>query len=138
MMSPIRKDPFLWCLAQDGDGTIYAGAGNSGRVYKVAPDSDEAKILVDTPEIAITALLIGSDGMLYAGGAPDGIVYQIDPSMEKPTPKTIFQEGEKYVWALIQPEEGGPIYAATGDGGKLYAIAEDDENPRRLQGVGRL
>ena len=123
------EDPFLWCLAQNEDGTIYAGAGNSGRIYKIAPDSDEAQILVDTPEIAITCLLIASDGLLYAGGAPDGIVYQIDPAMEKPTPKTIFQEGEKYVWALIQPEDGGPIYAATGDKGKLYSIAPDDENP---------
>ena len=123
------EDPFLWSLAVDADGAVYAGSGNSGRIYRLAPDAEAPEILADTPEIAITCLLLGRDGMLYAGGAPDGIVYQIDPSMDKPTPKTIFQEGEKYVWALLQPEGSDTIYAATGDKGKLYALMPDAENP---------
>ena len=116
------QDPYVWSLAVAGD-TTYVGTGNAGRVYKM-DGAGEMTLLVDTPEVAILSLAVGPDGALYAGTSPDGLVYRIDPTAAMPTPTTVFQGDEKYVWALMFDGQGR-LYAATGENGKLFRLTPD-------------
>lgn len=116
-------DPYVWSLADDGKGTIYAGTGNSGRIYRLAPGDEKASIFVETPEVAILSLAMGPDGFLYAGTAPSGLVYRIDPSAEIPTPTTVYRgEGISFIWSLVFGADGA-LYASTGDKARVIRLA---------------
>lgn len=117
------EEPYVWSLAVAGD-TTYVGTGNGGRIYTIDA-AGEMSVLVDTPEVAILSLVLGPDGDLYAGTSPDGIIYRIDLDTTMPTPTTVFQEDEKYVWALVFDAQKR-LYAATGENGKLFRLTPDD------------
>ncbi|MBT5536763.1 WD40 repeat domain-containing protein, partial [Candidatus Poribacteria bacterium] len=117
-------EPYVWSLAVAGD-TTYVGTGNAGRIYEIDA-AGEMSVLVDTPEVAILSLALGPDGDLYAGTSPDGIVYRIDLDADMPTPMTVFQEEEKYVWALMFDAQGR-LYAATGEEGKLFRLTPEED-----------
>ncbi len=101
-------ESYVWSLAQDGSGTIYAGTGNEGRIYRISSGGDP-ELVFDSPEVAIFALVVGSDGTVYAGSSPSGLIYAISPGKE---PRTLAHTGDHHVWALALAR--GRIYAATG------------------------
>src|SRR5208283_21410 len=69
----------IWSLAKAPDGSIYAGTGHRGRVYKIAPDGPSS--LVWTADQAeVFAVAVDAAGVLYAATSPDGKVYKIDNS----------------------------------------------------------
>jgi outer membrane protein assembly factor BamB len=68
--------PSVWCLARDTKGTLYAGTGNDGKVFKV--EGGKGSLFFDAAELEVHALAFGPDGKLYAGTSPDGKVYAID------------------------------------------------------------
>src|SRR5688572_15626466 len=57
--------PYVWTLARDGKGTLYAGTGNDGKVFKV--EGGKATVLYDAPELEVHALAVAPDGKLYVG-----------------------------------------------------------------------
>src|SRR5688572_33177732 len=57
--------PYVWTLARDGQGTLYAGTGNDGKVFKV--ENGKATVLYDAPELEVHALAVAPDGKLYVG-----------------------------------------------------------------------
>src|SRR5277367_1141174 len=66
----------IWSVAQSPDGSIYAGTGNRGRLYRIGKDRKAELVWTsDAPEIfAVTA---GPDGAVYAGTSPDGKIYRV-------------------------------------------------------------
>ena len=108
----------IWSLVEGPDGTIYAGTGDAGRIFKVDP-AGRSELLFDSPEVAIHALAVGADGYLYAGTAPDGLVYKIDL---EGSATTLTHTGEHYVWDLTFGTRG-QLFAATGEGGKVLSIS---------------
>ena len=58
-------------LAVGEDGTIYAGTSPGGQVWAVDPDGGEPRLLFDSPEPEITALLVRGEA-LYALAASQG------------------------------------------------------------------
>ena len=119
------KETQVWALVEDSAGNLYAGTGNEGKIYKIAPDSDTAELYYNSPEVTIYSLAIGPDDALYAGTGPDGLIYKITDATTPPT--TLLNEADKYVWAL-KFDEVGNLYAATGTDGKIYKIAPDGES----------
>ncbi|MEW6749914.1 MAG: hypothetical protein AB1505_02935 [Candidatus Latescibacterota bacterium] len=113
----------IWSLAQGPDGRLYVGTGDGGQVYVVNPEG-QARLLFDSPEVAIHALAFGPRGRLYAGTAPDGLVYAIDPESGEAT--TLCHTSSHYVWDLMADGEGG-LLAATGDPGQVLAISPRGE-----------
>ncbi|MBK35386.1 MAG: hypothetical protein CME26_07640 [Gemmatimonadetes bacterium] len=111
---------YVWSLARDSKGTLYAGTGNEGRIYRVGPDG-QVNLLYDSPEVAIFALAVGSNGTVYAGSSPGGLIYAIDPGQE---PRTLAETGDSHVWAL---ELGrGRLFAATGgEQGRVVSVSLD-------------
>src|SRR6476661_6919056 len=56
--------PFLWTLVQGGDGSLFAGTGNEGKVLKIARDGKTSEFF-DAPEIEVHALAPAPNGALY-------------------------------------------------------------------------
>jgi len=108
--------PFVWCLASDGKGTVYAGTGNDGKVFRIA--EGKATVFFDAPELEVHALAIGRDGQLYVGTSPDGKVYAVEASGKS---TTFYDPSDKYIWALAV-EESGQLLVATGAEGRVYRV----------------
>ena len=117
------EEAYIWCLAEDSQGNIYAGTGNEGRIFKITPDGTSS-LFFDSPEVNIYSLAVDSSDNIYAGTSPDGLVYKISPDG---TASTLLSAKEKYVWALVF-DNAGNLYAGTGTNGKIYKITTDGQN----------
>jgi len=108
--------PVIWSIAQAADGTLYAGTGHRGRVYKVTPTGQNSVLWTsDQPEIF--AVAVDSRGIVYAGTSPNGKIYRIEDG--KAT--EYFSPGTKYIWSLsVGPDNA--LYAGTGDTGKIFRV----------------
>jgi outer membrane protein assembly factor BamB len=111
---------YVWALAQDRKGNLYAGTGNEGRIFKIGPKGKSA-LLFDSPEVGIHSLALDGKGNLYAGSSPDGIVYRITPQGQA---SVFCHTGQRYIWALTFGPDG-VLYAATGDQGHILKISQE-------------
>jgi hypothetical protein len=108
------EESSIWSLAADAGGTLFAGTGNEGRIYRMDPGK-EPVLVFDSPEVAILCLVCGPKGSVFAGTAPGGLIYEISP---KSPPAVFARTGEHYVWDLVLDSKG-TITAATGDKAKI-------------------
>ena len=67
---------YIWDIASDSQGNIYAAAGSPARVYKITPDG-KARIIFAPQELQVQALAVDKSGAIYAATSPDGKVYKI-------------------------------------------------------------
>ena len=108
--------PVIWSIAQAPDGTLYAGTGSRGRVYKITP-TGQGSVLWTADQPEIFAVAVDSRGIVYAATSPNGKIYRIEDG--KAT--EYFSPRAKYVWSLaVGPDNA--LYAGTGDAGKIYRI----------------
>jgi sugar lactone lactonase YvrE len=125
---------YLWSIASDPSGNVYAAAGSPARVYLIAPDGKVSTIF-EPQELQVQSLVVGKNGVLYAATAPDGKVYRIErnPGASK-TDKTggfsatpYFEPGTKYIWDLVL-DGAGDLYVATGDHGEIFKVKPNGEH----------
>src|ERR1700675_2290893 len=105
-LAPVVKeifDPsvaFLWTVARDSKGNLYAGGGGLGgaktKLFMVDP-SGKSKTLAELEGIAIQAIAIDSKDRVYAATSPDGKVYRVDTSGKA---DVFYDPKQKYIWAL--------------------------------------
>jgi sugar lactone lactonase YvrE len=112
--------PFLWTVVPGPDGTLYAGTGNDGRVFKIDPQG-RASQLFDATELEVHAIALAPNGGVFAASSPDGKIYRIDRNGNS---STFFDPEEKYIWAMVADVKGN-LYAATGEKGVVYKITPD-------------
>ena len=138
---------YIWAIAADGSGDLFAATGAPARVYEVTPDG-QSSVIFEPQELQVQALLVDKNGALFAATAPDGKVYKIDrhaPASKKeaapkkgaaPEPKPAesawsshiyFDPGTKYIWDLAQ-DSSGNLYVATGDHGEVYRVTPKGEH----------
>ncbi len=67
---------YLWDIASDAQGNVYAAAGSPARVYKLTTDG-KAHIIFAPQELQVQALVVDSSGAIYAATSPDGKVYKL-------------------------------------------------------------
>ncbi|MBI3696671.1 MAG: hypothetical protein HY238_17755, partial [Acidobacteria bacterium] len=109
---------YLWALARDSKGNLYAGGGPGGRVLKITPDGKGA-VWFETEALEIHALAVDAKDNLYAATFPDSKIYRIDPSGRS----SIFVDPKvKYVWAMAFNSRS-ELFLATGDKGEVYRIS---------------
>ena len=108
--------PFVWCLARDAKGTLYAGTGNDGKVFKI--EGGKGSLFFDAAELEVHALAVGPDGKLYVATSPDGKVYAVDAAGKA---QVFYDPTDKYVWALAF-DHAGNLLVATGGDGKIHRV----------------
>jgi WD40 repeat protein len=148
---------YIWAIAADDAGNIYAATGAPARVYRITPDG-KATIIFEPQELQVQTLEVGPAGVIYAATAPDGKVYKIehrsptqalqennkdiakkaDKSSEKEaaakpaldtswTSSVFFAPGTKYIWDIVLDKTGN-LYVATGDRGEIFKVSPTGEH----------
>ncbi|HKE22244.1 MAG TPA: hypothetical protein VKB88_07620 [Bryobacteraceae bacterium] len=115
--------PYLWAVAQDSKGNVYAGGGTNAKLFRIPPDG-KGKLLAEFDTLAVQAIAIDSKDRVYAATAPDGKVYRVAANGK---PDVFFDPKAKYIWALTFDKDGN-LYVATGDQGDIYRVAPDGKS----------
>jgi hypothetical protein len=78
---------YIWSIASDSAGNIYAAAGSPARVYRITPDGQITTIF-EPQELQVQALVVVRERqkngksdkrtVVYAATAPDGKVYRLE------------------------------------------------------------
>ncbi len=133
---------YIWSIASDAMGNVYAAAGSPARVYRIAP-SGEVTTIFEPQELQVQAVVVDKkSGVLYAATAPDGKVYRLAPAAAREgknsataqsTEKSAwsatpyFDPGTKYIWDIVL-DSAGTLYVATGDHGEIYKVNAGGQN----------
>jgi hypothetical protein len=144
---------YIWAVAADDAGTVYAATGSPARVYRISPDG-KSTIIFQPQELQVQALHVAPGGVIYAATAPDGKVYKIehkpgeknepakseskpaDTAQKDPAKPTLdpswtsseyFAPGTKYIWDLAMDKTGN-LYVGTGDHGEIYKVTPKGEH----------
>ena len=122
MLSPKTRtlfssdQPAIWSVVRASDGTLYAGTGHRGRVFRIDPAGKSTVLwTADQPEVFAVAL--DPKGNLYAATSPDGKVYRL----ENGKAVEYFAPGARYIWSMVFAPDG-TLYAGTGDQGKVFRV----------------
>src|ERR1700689_3407272 len=81
---------YIWAVAADDAGNVYAATGSPASVYRITPDG-KSSIIFEPQELQGQALKVGPGGVIYGATAPDGKVYKIE---HKPGEKSDLAKSE--------------------------------------------
>ncbi|HWR34826.1 MAG TPA: hypothetical protein VN622_03010 [Clostridia bacterium] len=143
---------YVWSIAGDDLGNVYAAAGAPSRVYRITPQG-QATVIFAPQELQVQALAIDRSGVIYAATSPDGKVYRIAPVVPptaKPGAKaapappmpqatvadalqpkvtidptytsSVFFEPKTKYIWALALDAEGRLYVATGDRGEIFRI----------------
>jgi hypothetical protein len=108
--------PVIWSVAQAKDGTLYAGTGHRGRVYRL-DGAGGSSLLWTANQPEIFAIAVDAKDVVYAGTSPDGKVYRIANGAAE----EYFDPKSRYIWSLaVAPD--GVLYVGTGGQGKVFRV----------------
>jgi len=142
---------YIWEVAADDSGNVYAATGAPARVYRITPDG-KSSIIFEPQELQVQTLEVGPGGVIYAATAPDGKVYKLERKGDRAdTTKSVskddrdsgkdarpavdpswsssvfFTPGTKYIWDLVLDKPGN-LYVATGDHGEIFKVTPSGEH----------
>ncbi len=140
---------YIWAIAADRDGNLYAAAGSPARMYRITPDG-KSSVIFEPQELQVQALVVDKSGVIYAATNPDGKVYKIErraaaadknttakgnesPEKVKSTvdsswsSSAYFEPGTKYIWDLAL-DDAGNLYVATGDHGEIFRVTPKSDH----------
>jgi len=90
-------------LAVAPDGTVYAGAMPSDKIWKIDVGSGKASAVATMKGVETTwSLAAGGDGTLYAGTGPKGLLYAVKGG----TAKELYDTEDKRVTAIATTSDG--------------------------------
>jgi len=108
---------YLWALARDSKGNLFAGGGPDARVFKIGAGGNKS-VFFQTEGLEIHALAVDRQDNLYAATSPDAKVYRIDPAGRS----SLFIDAKvKYVWAMSFNSRG-ELFLAAGDKGEIHRV----------------
>ena len=111
---------YLWALARDSKGNLYAGGGPGAKLYRLSATGDK-KIVAEIEGLQIAAIAIDAQERVYAATAPDGKIYRVAPGGK---PEVFYDPKAKYIWAMAF-NKSGDLLVATGDPGAVHRVAPD-------------
>ena len=137
---------YIWSIASDQAGNLYAATGSPARVYRITPDGQSTPIF-EPQELQVQALVVDNSGIIYAATNPDGKVYRIE---HLPVPATspaeagkdaarkakstsefsasvYFDPKTKYIWDLAL-DGANNLYIATGDHGEIFRVTPHEHS----------
>ena len=116
--------PYLWALARDSKGNLYAGGGGPGGTQAklfVIDAAGKSKVLAELPGMEIHSVVVNAHDQVFAATAPDGKVYRIGSDGK---PDVFYDPHAKYIWAMAFNSKG-ELFVATGDEGEIHKVAAD-------------
>lgn len=122
-IAPADSVGSIWSLLDLGDGSVLAGTGVDGRVYRVA--GGQATLYAETGAVVVTSLTRAEDGTIYAGTLPDGKLFRlVAPANNRPQPpvEVASLPGVQHIWAVAWDRTRRAVLCATGPEGKLFAV----------------
>jgi WD40 repeat protein len=125
-LAPVSKELFdsstayLWTLARDSHGVIYAGGGPGANLFRINANGGGSKI-AEFDALEIHAIAIDSENRVYVGTSPDGKVYRLDTNAK---PEVFYDPKQKYIWGMVFGPNGD-LYIATGDAGEIHRVTPD-------------
>ena len=111
---------YLWALARDSKGNLYAGGGTGAKLYRIPPDG-KGKLFASLEGLQIQALAVDSKDRVYAATSPDGKVYRVSAAGK---PEVFYDPKTKYIWALATDGQED-LLVATGDPGEIHRVTPD-------------
>jgi hypothetical protein len=137
---------YIWSIAADQAGNLYAATGAPARVYRITPEGQSTPIF-EPQELQVQALVVDNSGIIYAATNPDGKVYRIE---HLPVPATTsteagkdaarknkstsefsasvyFDPKTKYIWDLAL-DGANNLYIATGDHGEIFRVTPHEHS----------
>ncbi len=127
MLAPVVKElldssvAYLWALARDSKGTLYAGGGVPGAstatLYAIDAQGRSRKV-AEIDGLEIHAIAIDRQDRVYVASNPDGKVYRIGRNGK---PELFYDPKAKYIWAMAFSSKGD-LYIATGDQGDIHRV----------------
>src|SRR5579884_3650358 len=113
--------PYLWSVARDSRGYLYAGGGGTGggtaTLFEIAPDG-QARKLVELNGLEIHAVAVSRNDDIFAATSPDGQVWRVTRDGKA---QPFFNPKTKYIWALAFDSKDN-LYVATGDKGEIFRV----------------
>lgn len=113
----------VWSLLEMGDGSVLAGTGVDGRVYRV--QGRDVTLYAETGAVVVTSLTRADDGSVYAGTLPDAKLFRLNaPQGGRPQAPTLVATlpGAQHIWAVQWDRARRVVLCATGPEGKLFAV----------------
>jgi sugar lactone lactonase YvrE len=129
---------YIWSIASDSAGNVYAAAGSPARVYRITPDGQIATIF-EPQELQVQSLVVDKSGIVYAATAPDGKIYRLEPPRTESantakaaaksswTATPYFDPESKYIWDIAL-DSAGALYVATGDHGEIFKVSPNGQH----------
>ncbi len=136
---PVSTTPstYIWSIATDSSGVIYAATGGPARVYRITPNGQSTAIF-EPQELQVQSIVVDKKGVIYAATNPDGKVYRLErranstTDIAKPAAEqnhstsefsasVYFDPKTKYIWDLVLDATGN-LYVATGDRGEIFRV----------------
>lgn len=112
---------FLWAVAEDSKGNVYAGGGSPGsataKLFHVDPNG-KGRVLAELEGLEIHAIAIDRQDRVYAATAPDGKVYRVAADGKS---ELYYDPRAKYIWAMAFDSKGA-LFVATGDKGEIHKV----------------
>jgi sugar lactone lactonase YvrE len=114
------SSPYLWALARDSQGNLYAGGGTGARLHRIEPNG-KSRVVAELDGLEIHGIAVDRQDRVYAATSPDGKVYRIASAGK---PEVFFDPKSKYIWGLAFGPSGD-LFVATGDRGEIFRVAPD-------------
>lgn len=128
MLAPVLAElldsglPYLWALARDSKGVLYAGGGGPGAgavVWMIRPGA-KPEVLAELEGLEVHALAVDRQDRLYAATSPDGKIFRFT----KGKPEVFYEPKAKYIWALTFNSKD-ELFVGTGDEGVIHKVIPD-------------
>jgi hypothetical protein len=108
----------VWSVVGDAAGTLYAGTGEEGKLFKVTPDG-KVSLAWTAQASQVLCLAVDAKGeTVWAGTGPTARVVRVDGQGAR----VLCELPESYVWALVPDPRSSDLFAATGPNGRIYRI----------------
>lgn len=117
------SSPYLWAIARDSAGNIYAGGGTGAKLYRITPAGETRTLAEFDGALQVQAIAIDRSNRVFAATSPDGKVYRISGAGK---PEVFYDPKAKYIWALAFDSKGN-LFVATGDQGEIHRVAPDGQ-----------
>lgn len=117
---------YLWAVAVDSKGTVWAGGGgpSASTAVLVAVDAaGRSRTVAEIPGLQIQAIAIDRKDRVFVATLPDGKVYRIGVGGK---PEVFYDPKAKYIWALAFNSKG-ELFVATGDAGEIHRVGPDGQ-----------